>query len=305
MTSNCTIIIIIASLLATYIFSTFIINLFKIAHFLTLPTSPVGISKIIAVNVPLYLKGLVIVYDFPLYQYIIGADSFGIIQLAVIISTLILLYFIIKSALSEKSHELTVLRIFMVSAAAFTFVPYVVTGLCQDIWTSRYLTFTIISLYALIAISYRNKCKLFLVSLIVLLLINGYMNYQVVSGLDNKPNQNEYGLINFLESKNLSYGYGFHWESNIITYLSHENVTVRSAFITENGITPFRHLSNNDWYDYKPGEYFYIVNNNNSYPGQVNQSKLMISKYPPVNTYVYGPYTIYTFNRPDLLIQFN
>lgn len=304
-TSNFMLIVIIASLLATYIFSTYIINMFKIAHILSLPTALVGISKVITLNIPLYLKGLVIVYDFPLYQYIIGAESFGIIHLTIIISTIILLYFIIKSALRENNRELTVLRMFLISAAAFTFVPYVITGLCQNIWTSRYLTFTVLSLYVLIAISYRNKSKLFIAALIVLLVLNCYSNYLVVSKLDNNPNQNEYGLINFLESKNLSYGYGFHWESNIITYLSHENVTVRSAFITENGILPFRHLSNNNWYDYRPSEYFYIVNNNDSYPGQVNQSKLMISKYPPTNTYVYGSYTIYTFNRPDLLIQFN
>ena len=304
-TSNCIIILIIASLLATYIFSTYIINLFKIANILSLPTVPVGIGKVITVNIPLYLQGLVIVYDFHVYQYMIGAESFGMIQVAVIVSTIILLYFVVKSALSENSRKLTVLRIFLVSAAAFTFVPYVMTGLCVNIATSRYLTFTILSIFLLIAISYRNKSKLFIASLIVLLIINCYANYLVVSKLDYNPNQNDYGLINFLESKDLNYGYGFHWESNIITYLSHENVTVRSALITENGIMPFRHLSNNAWYDYRPSEYFYIVNNNNSYPGQVNQSKMMISKYPPENTYLYGQYTIYTFDRPDLLIQFN
>ena len=264
-----------------------------------------GIGKAITVNIPLYLQGLVIVYDFQVYQYMIGAESLGMIQVAVIVSTLILLYFVVKSALSENSRILTVLRIFLVSAAAFTFVPYIMTGLCVNIATSRYLTFTILSIFLLIAISYRDKSKLFIASLIVLLIINCYANYLVVSKLDYNPNQNDYGLINFLESKDLNYGYGFHWESNIITYLSHENVTVRSALITENGIMPFRHLSNSAWYDNRPSEYFYIVNNNNSYPGQVNQSKLMISKYPPENTYIYGQYTIYTFDRPDLLIQFN
>ena len=153
--------------------------------------------------------------------------------------------------------------------------------------------------------SYRNKSKLFIVSLIVLLVANCYVNYQVVSKLDYNPNQNEYGLINFLESNNLSYGYGFHWEANIITYLSHETVTVRPAFILENGITPYRALSNDNWYDHKPNEFFYIVNNNDSYPGQVYQSKIIITRYPPANTYVYGHYTIYTFNNPDILIQFN
>ena len=67
--------------------------------------------------------------------------------------------------------------------------------------------------------------------------------------MDITPNQEEYELIEFLESNNLTYGVADYWDSNIITYLSNGRVTIRSV-ITRNGeIGPFRGLAAGSWYD--------------------------------------------------------
>jgi hypothetical protein len=300
--SNIIVAIIDISQIFTYFVVPLVINKLDIIHIVTLPRYTYGIDRILGENIGYYLNGIVIVYNWSVYEAINNIRSFGILEILVVLSTIILIYFAIKYFITDKKINSHLFKWAFIISAFVICILYII-AYCYDLTTSRYLMFTIIGIFTYIALSYDRKNQVLAIALAVLLIATCIMNYNVIKYADFNPNQNEYGTIAFLESKNLTYGYANYWDANIITYLSKEQVTIRSVSISKDGLYPFKHLDNNSWYDYKPDKFFYLVNNNNN--DQVNQSSVIIQKYPPADVYRYNTYTIYTFNNSQILKQFN
>ena len=135
---------------------------------------------------------------------------------------------------------------FFVISAITVFLIYVSTNFSTDFLTTRYLTFTALSIYLLISISYNKNIKYIL--LVFLILLSGVnSNYAFIKDLDYQPNQLQLGLIENLKDNGLQYGVGDYWDSNIMTYLSREKVIIRPVFARDGTILSRRWLSSDRW----------------------------------------------------------
>jgi hypothetical protein len=114
------------------------------------------------------------------------------------------------------------------------------------------------------------------------------------------PNDEHYQLIDFLKKSNLSFGYGDYWDSNIITYLSHEDVIIRPVWI-ENGLEPRYWNSAKRWYETVPDEFFVIVSNTNE--KALNYYKNYNVLPEPFRIIDYKNYKIFVYNTSDFDIQ--
>ena len=63
---------------------------------------------------------------------------------------------------------------------------------------------------------------------------------ELLKGWHEQPNREQYELINYLKELNLTLGFGDYWDSNIITYLSKEDILVRPVCFTDEKIIPFK-----------------------------------------------------------------
>lgn len=74
-------------------------------------------------------------------------------------------------------------------------------------------------------------------------------------------NANLTNLANYLESKELKYGYATFWQANIITMISDSEVKVRGINVNENGYQKRLYQTNQNWYENADGyeKYFVIL----------------------------------------------
>lgn len=300
--SNIAVVVIDVAQILTYFLVPSVVNKFDIIHIVTLPRYYYGIDRILGENVSYYLNGIVIVYNWAVYEAVNGIRSFGVLEWLVVLSTIVLFYFAGKNLISNKKTDADLFKWVFIISSLVILILYLI-AFCYDLTTSRYLMFTILGIFTYIALPYDNKNKIYVIALSMLLITTCIMNFNAIKNIDFNANQNEYEVIAFLESKNLTYGYANYWDANIMTYLSQEQVTIRSVSISEDGIYPFKHLYNNSWYDYKPDQFFYMVNDQNN--DKANISSDIIRKYPPIDVYHYNSYTIYKFNNNKILKQFN
>ncbi|MCR5717430.1 MAG: hypothetical protein K6F80_00130 [Oscillospiraceae bacterium] len=66
---------------------------------------------------------------------------------------------------------------------------------------------------------------------------------------DKTEDNHLYKIAEALEAQNLSYGYATFWNANGVTVCSDSKVKVRNVTIDDNGCTPYRYQSCNNWYE--------------------------------------------------------
>jgi hypothetical protein len=196
------------------------------------------------------------------------------------------------------------------TAAVIMMIAYIGSGYARDISTTRYLIFTGLFIFILIAVSFNEKSKLFLCAIIALLALLAISNILYISAMDNQPNKAQYGLIDFLLANDLHYGYGDYWSANVITYLSNENVSIRQMNFNDSiyklndtsKIIPYMWFSGESWYVYQPDEYFVIIEKD-----KWIQTELIdgyVKTHDVYEKLEYDNYDIYVFHsKPDVLIS--
>lgn len=274
------------------IFSRYLVNALDLAHFITLHISLTG-RYVVLVNITLYFKGLLLLVSGNLLNGINDAAQFGYGALIAVLLFLAVGYFTLKNILKDDNDGRKFLLAFFVLSSAVVAVPYIFTTLCVNIYTTRYLTFTALAIFLLIALYFDNKNKALVVCILLILIIFSLANFNAVNGLDYHPNKAEYGLISYLKQNNLTFGYSDYWNANIITYLSHGDVTVRAVNVSADGLRPVMLNSAAGWYEDEPGTYFLLIKQ--ARPDLVNASSLLIDKHAAAATYQSNGYIIYLF----------
>lgn len=165
----------------------------------------------------------------------------------------------------------------------------------------HYLTYT--ALMILLAVMLNVEVKPAAMTLVAILVVAGLVsNVMYTLPLDGQPNKEQYDVIRFLESKNLTFGYGNYWDANLITYLSNERVTVRPVNSNESTLRPFRWFTSERWYDSYPDSYFIITSTiQDPWPHSIE----MPGNVTPVETYRSGSYTVFLFNNSSILYGLN
>lgn len=241
------------------------------------------LSCLINFQIPLLLKDLPSSISLILYRIENNQITFiGILFIAFLIAYMILLIKNFKS-ISEKNMIL-----FVGVMSIFTSLFYLMTGAPEG--SERYLKFILIgllSIFCMVDFSKSKYPKWILLGIIIINLI-----YIINVPIINSPNEEQYQLIDFLKKSNLSFGYGDYWDSNIITYLSHEEVIIRAVSL-ENGLTPYYWNSAKRWYENPPKKFFVIVRDNNE---KALNYYYNIYVYKPIQITDYKNYKIFEYN---------
>ena len=118
-------------------------------------------------------------------------------------------------------------------SAIVVFLGFVFSSLTGGLWSSRFLIYTALSAFAVIALAFdekdeSNKLNLLLLGLVVVLVLSTVpLNYSKLVSLDGHPNQEQYQLISYLEGQGYTYGYSDYDNANMLTYLSKGQLTIR------------------------------------------------------------------------------
>jgi hypothetical protein len=151
-----------------------------------------------------------------------------VLILALIILLLLLIFNINK-------RKLTVFHIFVIFTGLTISFFYLFTSI-SNIPTLRYLSFLIVLFFAIMAIECKDN-RFILGFIIILITIIAFSNMSVFSERYQNSDQGSMELIKFLKDNQLYTGYGDYWDSNIVTYLSNEEVTIRQINVYKGKIT--------------------------------------------------------------------
>jgi hypothetical protein len=252
-----------------------------------------GIDTAILTNLPLFFQSLAMLTCHALYDVLIF--KFGVLDILLAIAFIAVLYL----AITRYNRKAKYLYAMFLASGAIMLLMFLFTGFVTGFWAVRFLLFTAISVFAVIALAYDEKDEklglnaLLLVLVIVLIVSTVPANLTRLASLDGHPNQEQYGIIEYLKNHNDTVGFSDYGNSNVITYLSGGQVVIRSARMADNGgLEQYPWLGSNRWYDVPPTRYFILAKNDSTFYGDLQGS---IKIFRPKDAQSYGNYTIYRY----------
>ena len=228
-TTNLIVIIISIVSVTAYIIKTyFISDWFKVSYGIN------TLQDIFLVNLPLFFKAQVVFLNHGLSSLMGSVNAIGpidIISIFLFVCTVIIMAknfgFEWKNSSPAKKFFYSILLISMI----MVFGSFLISTYAYDISGARYLSFSALILILLGSISYSERKNLPVFIILFLLVFSAISSFVYISTMGLNPNDREYNLINYLKGQNLTFGYGTYWDSNIITYLSGEQVTIRATYL--------------------------------------------------------------------------
>src|SRR5271157_68259 len=238
----------------------------------------------------LYVKDLILLLNQGLYGISVGFGGFGIPEAISLLAFVAIVVYAVKNALEDRKKWFY--YGILLASALTVFAMWLVSNYSMDSSSARYLTFTAFAIFMLIAMSYRDSDKVYCAIAIVLLLTSAFYGITQLGG-HSQPNADEYGLISFLKENNLTFGYSGYWTSNIITYLSGEDVTVRKVVFYRDDMQPWMWHSCERWYQSTPDRSFILIDNSSIDDNGREVIKALTTKLNASPGLHYGKYDIY------------
>jgi hypothetical protein len=259
-----------------------------------------SISEIFFVTIPLFFKTQFLLLNNGLSALAGGSAAVGPVEIISLVLFAAVILYCIKNGwddwhtIAPEQRRLSVVLLFSVFVMAIAFI---VSGYAHNITASRYVTFTALVLLMLVAMTCpvsKKACAYLVVSLLLVSAIAGSL---ALGSVNTNPNDRELGLITYLKSQNLTYGYGTYWNSNIITYLSGETVTVRSTYFLPDDLMQ-DHLNSCDrWYTTRPDRMFLLYDTTRPEDKAQKNFPLLVKPNNTSQILKYRDYEIYPFNN--------
>ncbi|WP_169086862.1 hypothetical protein [Paenibacillus sp. PL91] len=242
-------------------------------------------------NVRLTIEGLLEIY---------GANFFGkpfttldslviLIHLAILFVIIYVIYINIKTDLIKKDRMAQIL----VAGIVLNILEYLFSNMAIDINTTRYLIPMFVYSAILFAKTvgeinwpYRNKIIAVSALAVILLLSIPTLKFDRVE-------TNHDRLIMFLESKELTHGYGSYWNASIVTLKSKEEISIRPVVSNGVSISRFDWLSHVDWYN----EYTNFLVFDNSNWGNINLENAKVAFGEPIANYIFEDLQILVWDK--------
>jgi len=266
----------------------------SIQTFIRYPISLITSKGLIFENVLLFFKGICLLYNNELCEFS-NTYELNIHVMIVIIITIGIIYFVFSN-ISKTFSMNPVWWLFVFLSITLSSIIYVFTTMPVNIYTTRYLTFPLILSISILALVYSQNMKfqrVYLFLVFSLIIINAGSNTELLKGGHEQPNREQYELIDFLKESNLTLGYGNYWDSNIITYLSKEEIVIRPVIFTDAKIIPYRWLSCERWFTEKTkiSEIFIIQSD-----FQNKEIENFVRENPPKKILEFRNYKIYVWD---------
>lgn len=236
-----------------YIFKTYFIYNWVVQDVFT-PRAAADVFSMVV----LYCTDLAVLLNQGLYSVSGGFEGFGILEALSLLAFGALAVYAVKNALADRK-KWPFYGILLASCITMLAL-WLVSDYTIDVSSARYLTFTGLAIFMLIAISSRANDKAYGALALALLAMSAFYGIAQMGEL-GQPNAVEYGLISYLKENNQTFGYGTYWSSNIVTYLSGEEVTVRKTVFYRDDIKPWMWHSCERWYQSTPDQSFILVDN--------------------------------------------
>ena len=290
--SNLYLLILYITLGITFIYKNyFISNFISISN--TYPLYIRDIHDILTYNIPLYIKGIFALINGNLYALLEHAEITDYAGSLIFLIAVVFTLFAVKNGCYQKYKPVFI--VFVLSALIIS-VIYLTTSYCIDFGSSRYLIFAAASVMAVISFCFTSRNKLFVASVLLILLFGAASNVMYISSLKGSPNPAENELIAYLEGQNLSYGWGDYWDGNIITYLSGERVIVRPMMTEKTRLVPFDSLTSGRWYTFSEinTDKMFIVVHTGIWLKKEDMDTIILTRQPE-EILQNGDYLIYVF----------
>lgn len=247
-----------------------------------------------------FIRGLIVSYNdaflnFHFSYLTTGTFILGIMALLLLVCSVVMVYLKFRDPLQDSSTHLFTLLVFGYLVAFSIFFTFVLLLVSDPESIGRYTLFFGIVLFVIIALSYREE-KIFSVILAGFLIAALLANYACLTAPNPPPNQTDYQLIEFLQSHNLTVGFAGYWDSNCLTYVSHESVEVRAVVFQGNEMTPFAWWSDARWYNVSSVHSYFILANDADNHLKTQEITPYLAVHPPNQILQYNSYTIYTFD---------
>jgi len=289
-------------------FSAFFIGFLKINFIRNFNNIPLEISpRIIDGNLNYYLDSLLFL-----------TTGYEKVELAALIIALIYIFALLshlaRSSI-DKNEKYHILILFLIISFIITSVSYLIFGVAiYDMATARYLIFSALSLNLSISL-FKFETGRYAILISIIIIVGALSNYSFLANLTSNnytlesennflkyfnQNQEENELIKFLQTNNLTNGYGEYWDSNIINCLSRESIIVRPITIRDGEIIPFRLLSCERWFDQKASSKFLIYNTKRNVFLPEKDLDLFLNKNPSQRVFNFRNYKIYVFDNISL-----
>lgn len=238
--------------------------------------------------------------------YHILSGNFNILDIGIAI----IFIAVIVYSFTKTGNISRYLRLMMIISIVIVFIGFTITSFSSEASSinSRFLVYTVISIFTFIAMAYDNKSDirstLYIVAILILIILVALTNGLNFKTLDFKPNNDQFNLISHLENNNETFGFSGYSDSNLITYLSKENVVLREIHPEYvNGKMIFNVntwlISNRYWKgdisnNIMPERYIILTNKEDPLYLQINKTFELVR---PTNISYYGDYIIGYFNN--------
>lgn len=253
----------------------------------------VDVSYALSVNLPLYVQCITSLISQPCYELLGGLVNIMDILLAIIFLA------VLGISVIRANKSARYLYILFLGSAIVILLGFIFSSLTEGLWSSRFLIFTALSVFAVISLTYdeknwTDKLNLLLLALVVVLVLSTVpLSYSKLSSQYGHPNQEEYGLIAFVESKGYDFGYSDYGNANVITYLSKEGLIVRAVSIQGNTINACPWLASEKWYDQQSPRFFYLSKTGTAFNSAM---QIMTARHPPQQVDSCEEYNIYYYD---------
>ncbi|MGA9138671.1 MAG: hypothetical protein WBZ29_00500 [Methanocella sp.] len=274
----------------------YVIKTYLIPDWVAQPFVIRDLSDILNINLPLFFKAQASFLNKPLFDISAGSFTPGLIEIISIVAFVVVIAYAIYGISSEGPGRKQFFYLIMAASIAVMFLAFLVSEYARDLGGSRYLTFTALAVLMVVAVSYNKKYPLFGLAVLLLLITSAFFTITFVMTASLAPNANEYALIDYLEANNLTVGFGTYWDSNVVTYLSGEAVTIRSADYA-GGHIYFEHWLNCErWYQNLPSRAFIIRENASISSSDREGFNALLKNLNASAPLYYGQYDIYPYN---------
>jgi hypothetical protein len=217
----------------------------------------------------------------------------------------ILLFAVVIYSFTKKGNIPRYLKLMMILSIVTVFMGFTIMSFANEANSinSRFLIYTAVIIFTIIAIAHDNNNSklntLYIFTILILISVVATSNILNIKTLDFQPNNDQYELIDNLETNNNTFGLSGYSDSNLITYLSKENIILREVqpvFINGQRIFNLNTwlTSNRYWKgdinNYAlPDSYVIITNKADPLYLQINET---FGRVPPVNISYYGDHVI-------------
>jgi hypothetical protein len=244
-----------------------------------------------------------------------GDDKLTPVVLLIVSAYIIVILNLLKFNSNHIKVKYNIIYCMLLIGFLVTSFGYIISSVAiYDAVTARYLVFAALSINFVIS-TLKSQGKTYIILILIIIIYGVLSNYSFLINLscNSDPKENtsnlikyfnqnheEEELIKFLQQNNLAYGYGEYWDSNIITCLSKEKITIRPVTIQEGRILPFRLLSCERWFAQNNSFNFLIYNINRNVFINQKEVKTFLNDNPSQKVLNFKNYEIYVFDSINL-----